>query len=550
MIKEIQEEPMQEQSLTKDIIKKDETSKINENIAKNQNITLASDLKELPIRSESPKSPKKEYTFVNKENIIKNGSDENNSQQQEESKIESKKPPKKNLTFSTPISYDIYMNNDNKIKTPLRQDSHPFNFKQKTKVNFQKKLSMGTYTGNEFKSDRYSISMISPICSYFDGSQKILSEKYNEENLFNLTGQKNKKKTYSNKDKNLSNSESKIFIQPKTKKSNSSINKEPKEELEIDTLNFNDFNLFTDSNKSPDYYNKSQISSGLNNLYGNTFSRKLSQATGSNKEGDNGPFGDNENRELNMNLPLNENNKNFIDEEYYNNYPDIQNDKNINNDEISKKIQFLDDRQIIDNVNLLLGNLSNPGLNIDNNINKRDILMYNDHINNLSNQFPNNEVNNTNNNIMNLNRENLNKINQLKNLNFINNNIGNFNNRNNLANNLAIKNLGNVNIIKDLNNLSNSLNNNINLNNFGNFNNNNVLKDIIIKSLLSENQNQLNQLPLNNQNIPLQYNLQASLQNLQNLQNIPNNIQNIQNLLNLQNIRNYQQQIQDLNQNI
>jgi len=353
MIKEIQEEPMQEQSLTKDIIKKDETSKINENIAKNKNITLASDLKELPIRSESPKSPKKEYTFVNKENIIKNGSDENNSQQQEESKIESKKPPKKNLTFSTPISYDIYMNNDNKIKTPLRQDSHPFNFKQKTKVNFQKKLSMGAYTGNEFKSDRYSISMISPICSYFDGSQKILSEKYNEENLFNLTGQKNKKKTYSNKDKNLSNSESKIFIQPKTKKSNSSINKETKEELEIDTLNFNDFNLFTDSNKSPDYYNKSQISSGLNNLYGNTFSRKLSQATGSNKEGDNGPFGDNENRELNMNLPLNENNKNFIDEEYYNNYPDIQNDKNINNDEISKKIQFLDDRQIIDNVNHL-----------------------------------------------------------------------------------------------------------------------------------------------------------------------------------------------------
>ena len=53
MIKEIQEEPIQEQSLTKDIIKKDETSKINENIAKNKNITLASDLKELPIRSES-----------------------------------------------------------------------------------------------------------------------------------------------------------------------------------------------------------------------------------------------------------------------------------------------------------------------------------------------------------------------------------------------------------------------------------------------------------------------------------------------------------------
>ena len=99
MIKEIQEESMKEQSLTKeDITNKDETSKIDEKITQNQNMTMDSDLKQLPLRSESPKSPKKEYTFVNKENIIKNGSDENNSKQQEEdSEIESKQKPQKKI---------------------------------------------------------------------------------------------------------------------------------------------------------------------------------------------------------------------------------------------------------------------------------------------------------------------------------------------------------------------------------------------------------------------------------------------------------------------
>ena len=54
------------------------------------------------------------------------------------------------------------------------------------------------------------------IYSYFDESQKHLSEQYGEENLFNLTGKRNTKKVSSNKEipkriENSSNSQSKNF---------------------------------------------------------------------------------------------------------------------------------------------------------------------------------------------------------------------------------------------------------------------------------------------------------------------------------------------------
>ena len=107
---------------------------------------------------------------------------------------------------------------NNQIRTPLRQDSTPFNYMQKTKVNFQEKLNIGNNSGSKFKSHRNSISMRTPIYSYFDESQKFLSEQYSEENLFK-TGQINRKKISSNKEipnkiENSSNSESKTLTQP------------------------------------------------------------------------------------------------------------------------------------------------------------------------------------------------------------------------------------------------------------------------------------------------------------------------------------------------
>ena len=400
MIKEIQEEPFQEQSLNKENSKNEEPSK-NYTNPENQISKITSDLNKLTIDSEVSKSPKKESTLINKDKEEKNN--------KEEIELEPKqKDIKKNLTlssFSSLISNDI--NTNNQIKTPLRQDSVPFNFKQKAKVNFQEKSNIGTGTGNEYKIHRNSNSMRSPIYSYFDESQRFLCEQYSEENLLNLTRRNNKTKTLSNKEikkkiNKSANSEIKNLVQPKLKKSNSSINKEPKEENEIETPNYNDFNLFTDSNMSPEYYNMSQISNGLN-LYGNKFSRKLSQATGSYKEGNSaiklgnyGTFGDNETNDLNSNLPLNENN-NISNEENFNNYINVRNN-NIINEEIPNQGQIINNQQIFDNSNLLLGNLGNPGLSFDNNnLNKRNILNYNDYINNLSNQFSNNEMNNINN---------------------------------------------------------------------------------------------------------------------------------------------------------
>jgi hypothetical protein len=178
MIKEIQEEPSQDQSLSKDMQKKDEPKQKDLN-SDNQNINITSELNKLSINSDESKSSNKD-TDSKKENEDIN---------QNESKIQKKKLT---LSKSISISNDINTNN-NLIKTPLRKDSTPYNFKQKAKINFQEKSNLGNGSGNEYKYHRNSISLKSPIYSYFDQSQKFLSEQYSEENLFNLTGKRNKK---------------------------------------------------------------------------------------------------------------------------------------------------------------------------------------------------------------------------------------------------------------------------------------------------------------------------------------------------------------------
>ena len=92
---------------------------------------------------------------------------------------------------------------------------------------------------------------------------------------------------------------------------------------------------------SPEYYNMSQPSSGLNNIYANKFSRKLSQATGSyiegnsnNKFGNLGSFGENDINDAKLNIPYNENN--ISNDDYLNNFTNINNNY-INNETISNK---------------------------------------------------------------------------------------------------------------------------------------------------------------------------------------------------------------------
>ena len=175
MMKEIQEEPIQELSLSsKDIIKKDEPLKNDTNI-ENFVSNITTDIGKLSIKSEPFKSPKKEI-IINKEDISKTEKDDVNKKEKELFT----NFPKKNLTLSSLISNDINANNS-QTKTPLKQDSAPFSFKQKGK-NFQEKSSVGTASGNEYKYHRNSISMKNLIYSYFDESQKYLSEQYGEEN--------------------------------------------------------------------------------------------------------------------------------------------------------------------------------------------------------------------------------------------------------------------------------------------------------------------------------------------------------------------------------
>ena len=285
MIKEIQEESLQEKALNKDMSKNDELSKNDSNI-EIKTIQNTSDINISTLNSEVSKSPKIKniLTNNNKEGNKLNGKNEFN--------LKSEHPNEKPYSsLSSLISNELKCNtNNNQYKTPLRKGSSPLNYKQKPKYNYQEKLNMEKETGTKFKNHRNSISIRSPIYSYFDESQKFLNEHYSEENIFNLPGN-NKNKTSSNKEikkkiHKFPNSETKNVIQLELKNSDPTINKDPKEENEIETPNYNDYNFFTDSNMSPDYYNNiSQISNGINNLYGNKFSRKLSQATGSYKEG-------------------------------------------------------------------------------------------------------------------------------------------------------------------------------------------------------------------------------------------------------------------------
>ena len=67
---------------------------------------------------------------------------------------------------------------DHLPNTPLKQDSLPYNYKQRAKINFPEKQQQGVNNSyfNFNPQKRNSSSLTSSIFSYFDGSQKFLSE--------------------------------------------------------------------------------------------------------------------------------------------------------------------------------------------------------------------------------------------------------------------------------------------------------------------------------------------------------------------------------------
>ena len=167
MTKKIQKESLQEISLNKEKDKNDNPTKINNNIEINIS-NNTSDIKKLTVQSEVSKSPKKDNISSNNKNVIIKES---------------------SLPY---LASKEFNGNNNIIKTPLRQETNHLNFQEKVKFNHQQKSNVGKDNGNDCNIHRNSISKRSPIYSYFDESQKFLSEQYSEENLLYLTGNRNK----------------------------------------------------------------------------------------------------------------------------------------------------------------------------------------------------------------------------------------------------------------------------------------------------------------------------------------------------------------------
>ena len=430
---------------------------------------LSSKFNELNINSVLSKSPKKSASIVYNE-INKNS----NLELDDNSNKNIEKIGKENINIS-PLDEKI-INSNKKINTPLKLQSSPGNFKLKPNANFQMKSRKNTYTESDFNSSHFNqINIKSPIYSYFDQSQKFLSENYNGDGLIKFPENKINKKS-SEQEENISNK----IINEENPETPSTIPNKAEKSIEHDSesMNYNDLNLFM----SPDAHNSSHVSGGLNNLHTNKISRKSSQATVSNKRGNSqnkiinsiGP-GENENIDFNLDIPLNESND----------------DININNNEIKLNKDSMNNIQMNENTNYLLKNLGNPWLNINNT-----------NLDNINDNYMNNNIQPkiiNNNNLGTINNNiPINNINNNRNINFLkNSNQINYNNNN------------------DLNNLIQNLNS---LNNINNMNNNNEINELkkllILKYLKSQNQNIISPPIQNNfKNIPLQYNLQNNFPN-------------------------------------
>ena len=251
--------------------KKDEPKELSSDSKNINNINLC--LKNLNIGLEQSDSPKKENHFVNKElnnkTQLESEDNLNNNKNVENSR-------KEKYNISPKEEKHIHNINNNKTKTPLKSHNSPLNFQLKKSANFQMKSRKNTYTENDFNPPNYnSLNIKSPIYSYYDQSQKFLSENYNGDNYLNYSENKNHKKTIEQEDNNNNKkiineeiSENHGLLPIKTEKSN---------EHDSESLNYNDFNLFM----SPDVHNPSQVSGGLNNLQANKLSRKSSLGTAS-----------------------------------------------------------------------------------------------------------------------------------------------------------------------------------------------------------------------------------------------------------------------------
>ena len=287
---------------------------------------LNSGISNLNINSEQSNQPKKEMPIVNKDSESKNKLDlEDNT-----NSIKNIEPLEKENSNLSALDEKNF--NNNKTKTPLKPQSSPMNFQLKKNANFQMKARKNTFTESDYyESSRYnSIKMKSPIYSYFDQSQKYLSANYNGDNYFNYSENKNEKKNLEQEDnpkkiKNDENSENiPGSVQIKTDKSI---------EHESESMNYNDYNFFM----SPDNHNSSLASAGINNnLPTNKFSRKSSQAAtpsykrvnSQNNFVNAGGVGESDNIDFNIDIPMNESN-----DEYSNNFINMNNNNNINSDE-------------------------------------------------------------------------------------------------------------------------------------------------------------------------------------------------------------------------
>ena len=336
-------------------------------------------------------------------------------------------PPKEKDTLEKPKDLRLQQSNSEQLTgkyTPLNQDSKPYNYKKIKDRKFQnsidqniqnnnyintentQKNNMNNEKNNDIKRVNYikqnNYTTQSPVFSYFNDSQKYLSEQYGQNIIKKSLNQINKMSLI--KDNNLINNNSTPIedieennISPKT-----------------ETPNYNDFNFFNNNNNT-----------GTNNI--NTNANNNYQNSPDAMKGDNSLF-NNLMQNTNNNQNINSISSNHYSLEYNSplnyNFNNLQKDLLFDtSDSPSTPIVDINSYQNTnnnpDNINQFNMNIQNPQYNNMNNFNNDFIL--NNNQNNMNNNLFNNnliEKVNTQNNIS----DKINLLNQLKQLQYINNN--------------------------------------------------------------------------------------------------------------------------------
>ena len=227
-------------------------NKINDNI----NNTNSSNNRSPKEKEDLTKKLGLDPSFVNSINstIQKEIKEEANKIKKENNKTFQQNTPKESNSEPPQIKF-----------TPLSQDAKPFDYKKIKSKNSDEFNNMNNEINtpnNEIKRTNFAkksnISMQSPLFSYFNDSQKFLSEQYGQNKIIRSSNQINKNALI--KDNNT-----------KTQLSSPIENIEENNQIEPiqNTPNYNDFNFFNGDNTNNNSESSPDCTNGNNSIFNN-----------------------------------------------------------------------------------------------------------------------------------------------------------------------------------------------------------------------------------------------------------------------------------------